>query len=381
MKITNLEAIPLSHSLPEGKAFGGTRGITDSRSTTLVRLEADDGSVGWGEAFALPRAVTAIIEDVFEEWVVGRSPHAVESLATEVLTGEVGGYHVGREALTQCALTGVETAMWDLRGQQVGAPIHELIGGKRTDTVVPYASTMYVTEWEQDPAIPVERAVEEGFTAAKIKIGRGIDDDRHRVETARDILGDDAHLMVDYNGNYTPTQAIESIQAVEPYGITWAEEPVPPENLSGYREIKDSVDVPLAAGEAHFGRFEFKRLIDDRLVDVIQPNLGQCGGFSEARFLAKLATTENVLVRPHVWNSGIGTAAALQFTASLPDYPHAADLSPEPLLFEFDRSRNPLRHEILETPFDPSGGTLDIPTEPGLGISVDEGSVEQYRLT
>ena len=380
MEIASVEAIPLSHDLEDGRAFGGTRGMTDTRQTTLVRLEADDGTVGWGEAFASPRTVAALVEDVFADAVVGLSPTAAESLAERVYTGDIGGYQVGREAFTQCALTGVETAMWDLRGKELGAPVHELLGGRRTESVVPYASTMYVTEWGQDPAEPAEAAAEEGFTAAKIKIGRGVDDDVERTATTREILGEDAHLMVDYNGNYTPRQAIKSIAELAEYDLTWVEEPVPPENLSGYREIKDHVDVPLAAGESHFGRFEFKRLVDERLVDVIQPNLGQCGGFAEARFLAKLATTENVLVRPHVWNSAVGIAAALQFIASLPDYPNAPDMAPDPVLFEFDRSENPLRHELLETPFDPTGGTLDVPQEPGLGVTVDEDAVERYRL-
>ena len=222
-------------------------------------------------------------------------------------------------------------------------------------------------------------AADEGFTAAKIKIGRGVDGDLERVATASEHLGEDVHLIADCNDNYTPRQAIRSIEALAEYDLTWAEEPVPPENLSGYREIKRHTDVTLAAGEAHFGRFEFKRLVDEQLVDVIQPNLGRCSGFAEARFLANLATTENVLVQPHIWNSAVGTAAAVQFAASLPDYPYAADLLPEPVLFEVDRSENPLRDGLLVDPLDPTGGSLDVPQELGLGVTVDEDAVEQYR--
>ncbi|UHQ98487.1 mandelate racemase/muconate lactonizing enzyme family protein (plasmid) [Natrinema zhouii] len=380
MEIIDLAAIPLSHDLEPGRAFGGSRGMTDSRSTTLVRLETDDGTVGWGEAFASPRAVAALIEDEFADAILGSSPIEAESLADRVYTGDIGGYHAAREALAQSALSAVEVAMWDLRGKAAGLPVHELLGGQRVESVVPYASTMYLTEWGEDPADPMEVAAADGFTAAKIKIGGGREDDRCRVEIAREILGDDAHLMVDYNGNYTPRQAIASIRDLEPYDITWVEEPVPPENYSGYREIRDRVDVPLAAGEAHYGRFEFTRLLEEGLVDVIQPNLGRCGGFAEARFVAKLATTANAIVRPHVWNSAIGTAAALQFAASLSSYPHAQGMEPDPVLFEFDRSENPLRHELLESPLDPTGGTLAVPQSPGLGIEVDETAVDRFRL-
>jgi D-galactarolactone cycloisomerase len=184
--------------------------------------------------------------------------------------------------------------------------------------------------------------------------------------------------MVNMNSTYRRTQAIRSIQSIAGYDLTWVEVPVPPENLSGYRELRERTDVPIAAGEAHYGRFEFKRLVDDRLVDVVQPNLARCGGLSEARRIADLASTENVGVRPHIWNSAVGLAAAVQFAASVSEYPHTRNV-PDPMMVEFDRSPNPLREEILETPFDPSGGRLDVPQEPGLGITVDEDAVERYR--
>lgn len=380
MEVESIEAIPLEYDLGAGNGFGGTRGVTHTRTAALVKLVADDGTIGWGEAFAPPRTVTTLVAEVFSDAVVGLTPWDAEGLADEVYTGEIGGYHFGREAFTQAALTGVEVALWDLRGKHLGKPVRDILGGESRETVTPYASTMYITEWDQDPAEPIEAAVEEGFTAAKLKIGRNVDDDVHRVRTARELLGDDADVMVDYNGNYTPTQALRSIRALEEFDLTWVEEPVPPENLSGYREIAEKTDVPLAAGEAHFGRFEFTKLVREGIVDIVQPNLGRCGGFAEARYIARTATTENVLVRPHVWNSGVGVAAALQFLATVPSYPHGTDASPETVLFEFDRSENPLRHELLEDSFDPTGGTLSVPEQPGLGIEVDEAAIERYRI-
>jgi len=383
MEVGSIEAIPLLHSLQDGRRFGGTRGITGTRSGTLVRVETRDGLVGWGEALAPPRSVAAVIEEVVEPYVVGRSPHDVETLTTDIY---VGDYHFGRGPFVQAAASAVDIALWDLKGKAVGEPISRLLGSASSDVffdgsipteVVPYASTMYITEWGEDPETPMQEAASEGFNAAKIKIGRGLDDDIHRVRTAREVLGDDAVLMVDFNGNYRPKQAAKVIDAIEQYDITWAEEPVPPENISGYHDLSDRVDIPLAAGEAHFNRFEFRELID--VVDVVQPNVTHCGGLSEARFIAKLATTENVAVRPHVWNGGVGLAAALHFAASVPSYPHAGSL-PEPMLFECDRSENPLREELLVDPLDPTGGELSIPDEPGLGVDIDEAVVERLRV-
>ncbi len=385
MQVTSVEAIPLEHSLEEGRRFGGSRGITGTRSATLVRLETSDGLVGWGEALAPPRTVATAVEEVLADKVIGMDPYDVETLTSDVYAGE---YHFGRGPIIHSALSAIDIALWDLLGQSVGRPISDLLGQSDTDaflhdvdqrTVIPYASTMYITEWGQDPAEPMQKAADEGFTAAKIKIGTNLEEDVERVATAREYLGPDGDLMVDFNGNYRPKQAARVAKAIEEYDIAWIEEPVPPENRSGYRELNQRTDIPLAAGEAHFNRFEFKELIDERLVDIVQPNIAHCGGLSEARFIAKLATTENVCVRPHVWNSGIGVAAALHYAASIPKYPHAGSI-PDPLLFEFDRSENPLRDELLETPLDPTGGELAVPEEPGLGVTVDEAAVERFRV-
>ena len=344
--------------------------------STIVRLETDEGTVGWGEAFALPKTTSSLIDELVADMVIGMDPFDVGSLAERSYTHM---YSFAASAFLQCAISGVDIALWDIIGKEVGRPIHELLDGKNRETVTPYASTMYMTDYDRDPAEPMQEAVDAGFSAAKIKIGRGLKDDISRVETARDILGEDGYLMVDFNGNYRADQAIRAANRLAEYDIQWIEEPVPPENLSGYRQVREHVDIPLAAGETHYGRFEFKELIDNRHVDYIQPNVCRCGGLSEAVRIAAMAATENLAVRPHVWNSAIGLAAALQFAATVPEYPHATNV-PEPVWFEYDRGRNALREEVIESPFDPSGGSLDVPTGPGLGIAVDESALETYRI-
>ncbi|MFC6941739.1 mandelate racemase/muconate lactonizing enzyme family protein [Salinirubellus sp. GCM10025818] len=374
MQVRSVAAIPLSHPLEEGRSFGHARGLATARSATLVRVETADGTVGWGEALAPPRSVATVVDEVVCPHVEGRDPHEIETLAERLYAG---AYHVARGALTQCALSAVDIALWDILGKEAGEPIYRLLGGDGSREIVPYASTAYITEWGEDPAESIREAVDEGFAAAKLKIGRSVEDDVERVAAAREVMGDDARIMVDCNGNYRPKQAVRSAEALAPYDLTWFEEPIPPEDFEGYRYLRERVDVPIAAGEAHYSRFEFDRLLD--VVDVVQPDLCRAGGFSESRVIAKLATTRNVAVRPHVWNAGVGVAAALQYAASLPAYPHVEN-EPGPFLFEFDRSPNPLRDELLEEPFDPTGGTLEVPSEPGLGVTVDEDAVERYRV-
>lgn len=375
MEITDIEVIPLSHSLPEGEGLGDARGFGHTRSTTLVRLETDTGTFGWGEAFAPGPIADATVEELFADDIVGMDPFDVESLADRSYTDP---YHFGGSVFVQSAVSAIDIACWDIIGKTVGRPVYRLLGGTECTSLLPYASTMYFTEEDRSITEPIREAVGEGFTAVKIKIGSDPATDRERVRAAREIMGDDARLMVDMNGNYRPEQAIRATREIEEFDITWVEEPVPPENFSGYRDVKRRIDTPIAAGEAHYGRFEFKRLIDDRTVDIVQPNLARCGGLSEARRIADMATTENVGVRPHIWNSAVGLAAAVQFAASVSEYPHTRHV-PDPMMVEFDRSENPLRTEILEEGFDPTGGSLDIPQEPGLGISVDEAALERYR--
>jgi D-galactarolactone cycloisomerase len=379
MKVSHIEPIPLKYTpdLGAGERMGSAREDHASRSTLLVRVELSNGTVGWGEASTPTATTEALVNELLLDQVVGMDPFNVDSLVERASTRH---YHVARSGLLEGAIAGIDLAIWDALGRSLGQPVFELIGGANRTTVTPYASTMYLAYgWEQDPATPIRAAAEEGFNAAKIKIGRSIESDVERVSTTRDILGEDAYLMVDYNGNYRPDQVKRSMAELEPYDIFWVEEPVPPENTSGYRELKRELDVPLAAGEAHNGRSEFKRFVDERLVDIVQPNVTKCGGFSEARFLAKLATTENVATIPHVWNSGVGLAASLQFAATVPAYPHVLNV-PDPFLFEFDRSDNRLRTDLLETPIDPEGGEVTIPDGPGLGVTVDEDAVDTYRM-
>lgn len=376
MEIDAIEAIPLSYPLGEGNGYGSARGTVEQRTSTLIRVESTSGMVGWGEAFGPPQTIATLISELLSDIIVGMDPFEVESLCEK---NYAGLYHFGSSGLIQSAISGVDIALWDLLGRELGQPIAQLLGGFERTEVTPYASTMYITNWGQDPIEPVEAAAKEGFTAAKIKIGRGLDDDIERVKIARKALGDDATLMVDFNGNYRPEQAITVAREIAPFDVYWLEEPVPPENLSGYREVSAAVDIPVAAGEAAYARFDFADLIQERTIDIAQPDVCKCGGLSEARFIGKLATMENVQVSPHVWTGAVGIAASLQYAATIPSYPHSTNI-PEPFYFEFDRAENGLRTDLLDEPFDPTDGTLDIPDSPGLGVEIDERALNEYRI-
>jgi D-galactarolactone cycloisomerase len=380
MEVTAVEAIPLSYDLPASDGLLSGRGdVITERGMTLIKIETDTGFVGWGEAFGLPRTNAAVVNELVADLVVGTDPHEVESLQDRTTSGL---YHFARRGAVQSAIAGVDLALWDVLGKAQGKPVHQLLGGPTRDAVTPYASTMMrydrTTETvENDSTAQLRDAVEAGFTAAKIKIGRGIDDDVRRVKHAREVLGPDADLMVDMNGNYRTDQAIRAVEALEPYDLTWVEEPILPNEVSEYSRIKRHTTIPLAAGEASYARFEYKELVEADGVDIVQPDLSKCG-FSEGRFVATLATTTNTGLSPHCWNGPVALAAALQFAGAAPTYPHTGH-QPEPFFLEVDQSANRLRDELLETPLDTEGASIPIPDDPGLGIQPDPDVIDAYR--
>jgi D-galactarolactone cycloisomerase len=216
-----------------------------------------------------------------------------------------------------------------------------------------------------------------GFAGAKIKCGLGVVEDRERAEAARAVLGPNAALMVDFNGNYSADQARASIDSMAHLQLAWVEEPLAPDDVQGLRLLR-SLDVPLATGEALYTRAPFRALITERLVDFVQPDVTKIGGLAEAKSVCEMARTWGVRVSPHVWGGGVALAAALQLLGSIPDYPHTA-VVPEPLWLELDRGDNDLRERLLVRPFLVQDGLIPVPDGPGLGIEVDETAVEQLR--
>lgn len=374
--VEQIQAIPVAHSLASGKSYGSARTQVTSRAATLVRLVTSDGAVGWGECFGPPTAVAPLVEEIGNS-LVGQSVDYIDPFIARMLQIN---YHLASAGLYVSALSGVNIALWDAWGHTLGVSISRLLGGRSRERVRAYASTGYVTADQSIEAYAemLESAVTEGFSDAKIKLGLGLMQDRQRAEVARDYLGDDGYLMVDFNGNYTADTALRVIESLADIGIHWVEEPVPPEDWSGLRRVQEA-GVPLAGGEALYTRFGFREIISRRLLDIIQPDVCKCGGFSEACAVANLARTWNIRLSPHTWGTAISLAASLQLLASLPDYPHPSH-APEPLWFEFDRGPNRLREELLTVRLSQQDGYVPIPDGPGLGIEINTDTVEDLRL-
>jgi len=245
----------------------------------------------------------------------------------------------------------------------------------------PYATGFYRIKGQGEAKRLGEEALrhfEEGFSLMKVKLGYGVDDDIACMkEISRAVEGKSVTLMVDTNHAYGRAEALRLGRALEDYDLRWYEEPVAPEDVQGYAELRRKLSMPIAGGENEHTLYGFRELFEAGAVDIAQPDLGSCGGLSAGRHISALAQAQGVQVNPHVWGSAVAQAASLQFIAALPVAHHSL-FAQQPIL-EYDRSAHPFRQHLVSRPLQHSGGWVGIPSEPGLGIDVDRAVLEKYR--
>ena len=381
MKITGVEVHVLKSPLAEPFAF--SQGWVRQRSATLVEVVTDEGVTGWGEAFAQglepPEIAAAAIEYALKPLLIGADP-----LATEVLWHRM--YHAtrdyGRKGSVVAAISAVDIALWDVAGRARGEPIHKLLGGAFRDRVEPYATGFYRIKGQGEAARLADEALrhhEAGFRLMKVKLGYGVEDDIACMQAiCRAIEGRDITLMIDTNHAYGRAEALRLGRALADCKLRWYEEPVVPEDLRGYVEMREKLTMPIAGGENEHTMYGYRELFAAGAVDIAQPDLGSCGGITAARHIIALAQSHGVAVNPHVWGSAIAQAASLQLIAALPVAHHSL-FAQEPV-FEYDRSSHPFRQHLITEPILQQGGWVTIPDGPGLGVEIDRAALEKYRV-
>lgn len=388
MAIERIETFVLQAALSGGDVFYSSQGSFHSRSALLVRLTTSDGLQGWGESgvsMPVPHLAT-YIHEVLASRVLGRDETDITPLWNELYCFS---RDFGRKGASVDAISGINTALWDLRGKALGQPIHALMGGAFRRSVRAYATGLYYRPDDlTDPAGAVTRVRDEaagflaaGFTAIKGKVGLlALPDDIRRMAALRDEAGADALLMTDANHGYNRAHAKRMGRALERLGFHWFEEPLVPEDIEGAAQLRRELDVAIAGGECEYTRWGMRDLLAGGAVDILQPDLSASGGVGEGQRILALASAFHTPVCFHVWGSGVAVAAALQMTALVPPTPYTVrPLAPEnEPLFEFDRTRNPLRDDLVRGGFPLKDACLEIPSGPGLGIEIDEAVVRTY---
>lgn len=381
MKIQSVHVYPLS--TPLSQPFFFSQGWVSRRSSTLVEITTDTGLSGWGEAFTQglepPQIAAAAIESALKPLLLNEDP-----LATEVLWHRM--YHAtrdfGRKGSVLAAISAIDIALWDLAGKFYQVPIYQLLGGPFRTRVQAYATGFYRLSAQDESSRLADEALahyDAGFRAMKIKLGFGLaSDEKAMAAIASALQGRDVTLMVDTNHAYGVADAIRLGRSLEPYRLRWYEEPVAPEHLSGYREVRQACSMPIAGGENEHTLYGFRDLFAAAAVDVAQPDIGSTGGFTACRHITALAQAHGVKLNPHVWGSAVAQAASLQLLAALP-IPHHSVFPEEPI-FEYDRSSHPFRLDLITEPILQQDGFVSIPSGPGLGIEVVRDVVARYRL-
>ena len=381
MKITGVRVHVLRSPLEQPFAF--SQGWVQSRGATLVEVQTDEGIVGWGEALCQglqpPEIAASAIRHALAPLVVGADP-----LEPEVLWHRM--YHHTRDYGQKGALIGgmsaLDIAFWDIAGRARGEPVARLLGGTFRKRVQAYATGFYRVRGQGESARladEAERHLAQGFTAYKVKLGFGIDDDLEVMRAIKEVAGKH-DAMIDTNHAYGVAEAIRLGRSLEDMGwrLRWYEEPVAQEDLAGYAEVRRALATPIAGGENEYTAFGFRELFACRALDIAQPDLCIAGGFTACRHIVALAHAHGVQVNPHVWASAVGQAASLQFIAAIPLAHHS--LFPSDILLEFDTSSHPFREHLTDAPLRQRGGWVDIPAKPGLGIEVDRKILEKYSV-
>ncbi len=382
MKIVDIKIHPLRTPLEVPFAF--SQGWVRNRSATIIEVITDEGITGWGEAFAQglepPQIAAAVIESALKPVVVGQDP-----LATEVLWHRM--YHAsrdyGRKGSVIAGISAIDIALWDIAGKAYGVPVHRLLGGAFRTRVQAYATGFYRISGQGEATRLGEESIahfEAGFRIMKVKLGYGIQDDLTVMrEIGRQLAGRGVTLMVDTNHAYGVGDAIRLGYGLAEYDLRWYEEPVAPEHIAGYREVRSRLSMPIAGGENEHTLYGFRDFLAAGAVDIAQPDLGSVGGFTACRHVTALAQAHGVQINPHVWGSAIAQAASLQMIAAVPVAHHSV-FAEEPI-FEYDRSSHPFRQHLVQEPVQQVGGWIDIPQRPGLGVEVDRAVLDRYRIS
>jgi D-galactarolactone cycloisomerase len=376
MKITEVKAHVLEAALSQPFAY--SRAWYGTRTTMVVEIVTDEGLVGWGECYG-PARINAAVVTAMSPLLVGQDPMRSEYLWNEIYARFRDH---GQKGVIIQGLSGIDIALWDLKGKYLNQPVHRLLGGPIRSEVTAYATGLYRRENGDPAAYLAEEAagyVAEGFGAVKLKVGFGVDEDTAMTRAVRKAVGDDIGLMIDANHAYDAVAAIRLGRAIEELDIGWFEEPVPPEDIAGHLQVKAALKIPIATGECEFTRFGFRELFEKHALDIVQPDTCAAGGISECKKIADMAAAYGIRYAPHVWGSGIAIAAGLQLLAVIPASTPCSLAPVEPFL-EFDRTEHPIRQAILSEPIEHKAGRVRVPEGPGLGIEIDREALAHFRV-
>ncbi|MEZ5657981.1 MAG: mandelate racemase/muconate lactonizing enzyme family protein [Burkholderiaceae bacterium] len=372
MIITRVQAFPISFRVPDAGQVRLGIGRAVKRDAVLVRVDTDAGLHGWGEAHhgRAPGAIARLIDTTMAEFVTGQDALDISGIWGRVYRMQLASHGMG--AAAAMALSGIDMALWDLRGKAWGQSLVRMLGGAPRP-VRAYAGGISLG-WQEPSALAEEamRHVASGYRALKLRVGDSPARDTARVRAVRQAVGDNIELLVDANTGYTLDDVRRVMPPFEELAVGWLEEPFPAHDHRAYLQASRLGRVPLAAGENHYTRFEFTRLIEDGAIGFGQPDLSKTGGVTETMRIAAMLSAWTISVNPHTSLTGLNMAASIALLGAVDNAGY----------FEGDvAAHNPFRDSLGGAPYalDADGRVMPL-DKPGLGIEVDAGFVAAHPL-
>ena len=372
LKIVDVVAYPTSFRVKPEDSISLGVGRVVKRDAVIVKVSTAGGLTGYGEAHhgRAPGAVAHLINTTLRGLVLGRSAADVVGVWNAIYARQLASHGMG--AGTCLAMSGIDLALWDIRAKAAGWPLYKLLGGSRKP-IPAYAGGVSLGYQEPQALVAEARPhVEAGYPAVKLRVGDTPKRDIERVAAVRKAFGDDLVILTDANVGYTLEDSRRSLPAFEELGVGWLEEPFAPHDHRSYELAAGFSRVPLAAGENHYTRFEFVRVIEDGAITILQPDLSKTGGITEALRIAAMASAYKLQINPHTSMTGLNMAASIHFLAAIDNGGY----------FEGDVSRNNhFRDTLTSTPYTVGADGCVLPLEtPGVGVELDEDFLNRHPV-
>ncbi|HEY0771272.1 MAG TPA: galactonate dehydratase, partial [Sphingobacteriaceae bacterium] len=343
----------------------------------FLKIETDEGITGWGEPVIEGKAATvkaAVIE--LMENLVGKDPMNIEDHWNVMYRG---GFYRGGPILMS-AISGIDQALWDIKGKFYNAPVHQLLGGKARNSIKVYS--WIGGDRPQEVGNAAREMKDRGFTAIKMNATeelqyvdsfKKIEEAVARIAAVREAVGSDFGIGIDFHGRVHRPMAKTLAKELEVFHPMFIEEPVLPENNEALRELANSVSIPIATGERMFSKWQFKNLLKEGFVDIIQPDVSHAGGITECKKIISMAEAFDVAAAPHCPLGPIALAACLQVDATC----HNAFIQEQSLGIHYNQGSDLLDYLVDKSVFDYKDGYCSIPNGPGLGIEINENHVRE----
>ena len=385
MIISNVEAFWLRCPIPKEKQHFSDYGLLTDFDMTLVVITTDSGLQGFGEAKAavgssgVCASIVTCVENEIKPLLLGKDARQISKIWEHIYNGTRDHYSLsrgrkfpilGRRGLTISAMSGVDTALWDLKGKALGVPVVELLGGACRDKMEAYASGGWASA--DNIGSQLNGYIEKGFSGVKMRVGimdQTVAESVKRVKAAREAIGPDIKLMTDAHGTFSVPEAKQFCRGVEDFNLYWFEEPISPDNRHGTAEVRQATSIPIALGESEFTAFDIRDLIEVRAMDVVQPDSAIIGGITESMRVAHLAHTYQLELAPHCWGS------AFSFMAGV----NVAFAAPAAVVIEFSLGGNPMMYDLVNEKISVENGMISAPTAPGLGLTPNWDFVHEFK--